>query len=136
MKKTISLLLVCLMIVSLAGCATATTTTVATTKPAATTVAATTAKPGPTGAPVKIGLGTVLTGDRALEGKYATNIVKILEQEINGAGGVLGRPLQIVVQDSLGTDIGAVNAYRKLADDKDIVAVPMTIWPLPQMRKN
>jgi branched-chain amino acid transport system substrate-binding protein len=118
MKKTISLLLV-----SLAGCATATTTTVATTKPAATTVAATTAKPGPTGAPVKIGLGTVLTGDRALEGKYATNIVKILEQEINGAGGVLGRPLQIVVQDSLGTDIGAVNAYRKLADDKDIVAI-------------
>lgn len=121
MKKSIALLLALAMIVTLAACGTTATTTAATTK-AATTAAATTAK-GPAGDPVKIGLATVLTGDRALEGKYATNIVKIVEQEINDAGGVLGRPLKIVVQDSLGTDIGAVNAYRKLADDKDIVAI-------------
>lgn len=124
MKKSIALLLVCIMFIGLAGCGSTATTTAATT--AATTKSATTAattKAGPTGDPVKIGVTTVLTGDRALEGKYATNTIKIIEQEINDAGGVLGRPLKIVVQDSLGTDIGAVNAFRKLADDKDIVAI-------------
>jgi len=126
MKKSIALLLACIIIIGLAGCGSTATTTAATTTKAAssqTSAATTTAKPGPTGDPVKIGVTTVLTGDRALEGKYATNTIKILEQEINDAGGVLGRPLKIVVQDSLGTDIGAVNAYRKLADDKDIVAI-------------
>ena len=73
--------------------------------------------------PIKIGLTTVLTGDRSLEGEYATNGAKIIQQEINDSGGVLGRPIQIVIEDALGTDVGAVNAYRKLADDPEIVAI-------------
>ncbi len=73
--------------------------------------------------PIKIGLATVLTGERALEGEYASNAAAIITQEINDAGGVLGRPIQIVIEDGLGTDVGAVNAYRKLADDPDIVAI-------------
>lgn len=73
--------------------------------------------------PIKIGLTTVLTGDRSLEGEYATNGAKIIEQEINDAGGVLGRPIKIVIEDALGTDVGAVNAFRKLADDPEIVAI-------------
>ena len=75
------------------------------------------------GDPIKIGLTTVLTGDRALEGQYASNAVKIIEEEINSAGGVLGRPIEVVIEDALGTDVGAVNAYRKLAADDDIVAI-------------
>lgn len=73
--------------------------------------------------PIKIGLATVLTGERALEGEYASNAAAIITQEINDAGGVLGRPIQIVIEDGLGTDVGAVNAYRKLADDPEIVAI-------------
>ena len=73
--------------------------------------------------PIKIGLTTVLTGDRSLEGEYAINAAKIIQQEINDAGGVLGRPIEIVVEDALGTDVGAVNAYRKLASDPEIVAI-------------
>lgn len=73
--------------------------------------------------PIKIGLTTVLTGDRSLEGEYAINGAKIIQQEINDAGGVLGRPIEVVIQDALGTDVGAVNAYRKLADDPDIIAI-------------
>lgn len=75
------------------------------------------------GDPIKIGLTTVLTGDRSLEGEYASNAVDIIVDEINAAGGVLGRPLEIVVEDALGTDVGAVNAYRKLASDEEIVAI-------------
>lgn len=73
--------------------------------------------------PIKIGLTTVLTGDRSLEGEYAINAAKIVQQEINDAGGVLGRPIEIVIEDALGTDVGAVNAYRKLASDPEIVAI-------------
>lgn len=75
------------------------------------------------GDPVKIGLATVLTGERAMEGEYASNAAKIVTEEINAAGGVLGRPVEIVIEDGLGTDVGAVNAYRKLADDPEIVAI-------------
>lgn len=73
--------------------------------------------------PIKIGLTTVLTGDRSLEGEYASNAAKIITEEINSAGGVLGRPIEVVIEDALGTDVGAVNAYRKLAADDDIVAI-------------
>ncbi len=73
--------------------------------------------------PIKIGLTAVLTGDRSLEGQYSRRVIEIVEEEINGSGGVLGRPIEIVIEDSLGTDIGAVNAYRKLASDDDIVAI-------------
>lgn len=73
--------------------------------------------------PIKIGFTTVLTGDRSLEGEYGSNAAKLVEEEINEAGGVLGRPIEIVIEDALGTDVGAVNAYRKLAADDDIVAI-------------
>ena len=76
-----------------------------------------------TGDPIKIGFTTVLTGDRSLEGEYGSNAAALVEEEINAAGGVLGRPIEIVIEDALGTDVGAVNAYRKLAADEDIVAI-------------
>ncbi len=78
---------------------------------------------GATGEPIKIGLATVLTGERALEGEYASNAAELITEEINSAGGVLGRPIEIVIEDGLGTDVGAVNAFRKLADIEDIVAI-------------
>ncbi len=74
-------------------------------------------------APIRIGMTTVITGDRALEGEYGVNAAAIAQEEINAAGGVLGRPIEIVIEDSLGTDVGAVNAYRKLASQDDIVAI-------------
>ena len=75
------------------------------------------------GDPIKIGMTTVITGDRALEGEYGVNAAAIAQEEINAAGGILGRPIEIVIEDSLGTDVGAVNAYRKLASDSDVVAI-------------
>ena len=72
---------------------------------------------------IKIGLTVPLSGDRASEGSYASNAAAIVEQEINDAGGVLGKQIKIEIQDSLGTDVGATNAYLKLAADDDIVAI-------------
>lgn len=72
---------------------------------------------------IKIGLTVPLSGDRATEGSYATNAVEIVVEEINANGGVLGKDIEILVQDTTGTDVGATNAYLKLAADDEIVAI-------------
>ena len=119
MKKLFALLLAALMVVGLLACgATPNETTAAADNPPADNEQA-----AASDEPIKIGLTTVLTGDRALEGQYASNAAAIVQEEINAAGGVLGGPLEIVIEDALGTDVGAVNAYRKLAADDDIVAI-------------
>ncbi len=118
MKKVLALILSLVMVFSLAGCGGSGT-------PSSPTPPSNSGSEtgGPSGDPIKIGLATVLTGERAMEGEYASNAAAIITQEINDAGGVLGRPIQIVIEDGLGTDVGAVNAYRKLADDPEIVAI-------------
>lgn len=135
MKKMIAITLAAAMIGSLAGCG-AKTADPASSAPAAaaqgtsegggtdgSTAAAGTDGTAASGNPIRIGLTTVLTGDRSLEGEYASNAAKIITEEINSQGGVLGRPIEIVIEDALGTDVGAVNAYRKLASDDSIVAI-------------
>lgn len=135
MKKMIAITLAAAMIGSLAGCG-AKTAAPASSAPAAaaqgtsegggtdgSTAAAGTDGTAASGNPIRIGLTTVLTGDRSLEGEYASNAAKIITEEINSQGGVLGRPIEIVIEDALGTDVGAVNAYRKLASDDSIVAI-------------
>lgn len=116
MKKLFAFLLAAAMIFGLCACG-------STSAPAANQAPAAEQAGSSDVAPIKIGLTTVLTGDRALEGQYASNAAAIVEEEINAAGGVLGRPIKVVIEDALGTDVGAVNAYRKLAADDEIVAI-------------
>jgi branched-chain amino acid transport system substrate-binding protein len=128
MKRIVALLLVGLMVFSLFGCSKKAAETTTDTQKEDTNAAETTKEADNTsgktsGDPIKIGLTTVLTGDRALEGEYASNAAKIVQDEINEAGGVLGRPIEVVIEDALGTDVGAVNAFRKLAADKEITAI-------------
>ena len=83
---------------------------------------------------VKIGLTVPLSGDRATEGSYATNAMKLVVDEINSAGGVLGKQLEVVVQDTTGTDVGATNAYLKLAADKNITVFNQKLRRRAQIR--
>ena len=131
MKKMLAVTLAVLMAGIVAGCGTKTESSAAAeTETAAvkseasdTEQAQESQEPSASGDPIRIGLTTVLTGDRSLEGEYASNAAKIITEEINTQGGVLGRPIEIVIEDALGTDVGAVNAYRKLASDDSIVAI-------------
>ncbi len=127
MKKAIALLLSSMAVVSLTACGTSSSAGTAgvaeDTGSAAGTAVSSAAESTVSGDPVRIGLATVLTGERAMEGEYAGNAARIITEEINSAGGILGRPIEIVIEDGLGTDVGAVNAYRKLADDPSITAI-------------
>lgn len=53
-------------------------------------------------APIRIGLQAPVTGAWALEGEMAVNAVRIVADQINARGGVLGRPIEIVIGDDQG----------------------------------
>jgi branched-chain amino acid transport system substrate-binding protein len=72
--------------------------------------------------PLKIGMVAPLTGPAAEVGRYETNGAKLAAEEVNKAGGVLGRPIELVIEDSQSTNPGTVLAFSKLAGDKDIPA--------------
>jgi branched-chain amino acid transport system substrate-binding protein len=71
---------------------------------------------------LKIGLVAPLTGPGAESGRFQINGAKLAVDEVNKAGGVLGRPLELVIEDDQTTNPGAVLAFSKLAGDKDIPA--------------
>src|SRR5271166_1424900 len=70
--------------------------------------------------PLKIGMVAPATGTRAEPGRYQIQGAKLAVEEINKAGGVLGRPIELVIEDDQTTNPGSVLAFSKLAGDKDI----------------
>jgi len=74
-------------------------------------------------APIKIGVVTTLTGERALTGQYTKNGVLMAIDEINKQGGVNGSKLEAVFEDDNGSDAGAVNAFNKLASSNVAVVI-------------
>jgi branched-chain amino acid transport system substrate-binding protein len=71
---------------------------------------------------LKIGMVAPLTGPAAESGRYQTQGAKLAAEEVNKAGGVLGRPIELVIEDDQTTNPGVVLAFSKLAGDKDIPA--------------
>jgi len=72
--------------------------------------------------PIRIGLQGPITGPWALEGEMAVNSVQIVVDQINARGGVLGRPIEIVLGDDQGSPRqSALVAQRMIAEG--VVAV-------------
>src|SRR5581483_4202161 len=53
----------------------------------------------PSGEPIKIGFGMALTGPLAANGKMSLVAMKIWEEDVNAAGGLLGRPVKLIYYD-------------------------------------
>lgn len=73
--------------------------------------------------PIIIGCETSLTGEKALTGEYMKNALDLAVERINADGGLLGRKVQVILEDDQGTDQGAVNAYNKLASSGACVVI-------------
>jgi branched-chain amino acid transport system substrate-binding protein len=71
---------------------------------------------------VKIGMVAPLTGPGAFSGQLQSQGFKLAVDEVNKAGGILGRQIEAAIEDDQTTNPGAVLAFSKLAGDKDIVA--------------
>jgi branched-chain amino acid transport system substrate-binding protein len=77
----------------------------------------------PAGQPIRIGVVTEVTGGAAMSGDHAVKGINLALKEINDAGGVLGRPLEVVVEDTQSKNPGAVAAFNKTVQTDNVVAV-------------
>lgn len=73
-------------------------------------------------AQIRIGLMAPLTGSWASEGQAMKQIVDLLAEELNNAGGVMGQKVEIVAEDDAGDPRTAALAAQRLST-RDIVAV-------------
>lgn len=74
-------------------------------------------------APIKIGGLFAVTGPAAFLGEPERNSAKMVVDEINKAGGVRGRKLELVVYDTAGDATKAVQLATKLIKDDKVVAI-------------
>jgi branched-chain amino acid transport system substrate-binding protein len=76
--------------------------------------------------PIKIGFSMALTGGLAANGKQALLGAKIWEEDVNKAGGLLGRQVKLVYYDDQSQPSNVPSIYTKLLDvDKvDLVVGP------------
>lgn len=77
---------------------------------------------------VKVGYIGSLTGDGALWGQAGLNGLLLAADEINAAGGILGKQVEIVQMDNRMQAVDSVNALKKLASDSAVCAVIGTTY--------
>jgi branched-chain amino acid transport system substrate-binding protein len=75
-----------------------------------------------TGEPIKIGLISPLTGFAASDGQAALNSANLAIKMVNEAGGINGRPLELVNYDDAGKPDQAASLARKLIEQDKVVA--------------
>ena len=68
------------------------------------------------GEPIKIGFSMSLTGPLAANGKQALLGAKIWEEETNGKGGLIGRPVKLIFYDDQSNPSQVPGIYQKLLD--------------------
>jgi branched-chain amino acid transport system substrate-binding protein len=73
--------------------------------------------------PIRIGLVSEITGPNAEAGANSVKGATLAMEEINRAGGVLGRQLELKVEDNQSTNPGSVLAVSKLANEGGLTAL-------------
>jgi branched-chain amino acid transport system substrate-binding protein len=73
------------------------------------------------GATIKIGMCAPISGSAAESGAHAVNGAKLAVDAVNKNGGVLGKQIELIVEDDQTTNPGIVLAFSKLAAQPDII---------------
>jgi branched-chain amino acid transport system substrate-binding protein len=73
--------------------------------------------------PIKIGALFAVTGPASFLGEPERNTAQMVIDEINAAGGIKGRKLQLVAYDTQGDATKAVQAANRLIKEDDVVAI-------------
>jgi len=81
------------------------------------------AAPGSAADPISIGYITPLTGSPALEGTYMSQGVELAVEELNGKGGVLGRPVKVIIEDGRADPQESTSAAERLIVRDRVVAL-------------
>jgi len=126
MKKIVSILLVASMIFVMAACTGQVAATGSASEGSAEVQTETSDQASNTteGAvstdPINVGMYTTLTGASANAGECQERGVRIAMDEINAAGGINGRMIELIVYDDGGTTEGAVKATTRLIEVDDV----------------
>jgi branched-chain amino acid transport system substrate-binding protein len=72
---------------------------------------------------IPIGIAFAQTSNVALLGQEGTDGVKIAEKYFNNKGGINGRPIKLVYQDTGGDEVGAINAFQSLISKDKVVGI-------------
>lgn len=73
--------------------------------------------------PIKIGAVLSLTGTYAAMGESEKNAIELEVKRINDAGGIGGRPIEVLIEDDATDDAQANAAASKLVEQEEVVAV-------------
>lgn len=71
----------------------------------------------------KVGALLSVTGPAAWLGTPERNTVRMIEEEINEAGGINGHPLEVIVEDTVGDATRTVTAAKKLISKDEVLAI-------------
>ena len=71
----------------------------------------------------KVGALLSVTGPAAWLGTPERNTVRMIEEEINEAGGINGHPLEVIVEDTVGDATKTVTAAKKLISQDEVLAI-------------
>jgi len=74
-------------------------------------------------AAIKIGLQGPMTGDYAYEGKGFENAVRMLVEQTNAAGGIMGRQVELIVEDDAGDPTQSALVAQRLVDAGVVAAI-------------
>lgn len=72
---------------------------------------------------IKIGVIYSATGVMAGRGDYMKNAIELATKEINDAGGVLGKNIELVMEDDQSDQTTAINMMNKMGSNQEIVSV-------------
>jgi branched-chain amino acid transport system substrate-binding protein len=72
---------------------------------------------------IPIGIAFAQTSNVALLGQEGTDGVKIAEKYFNGKGGINGKPIKLLFQDTGGDEVGAINAFQTLINKDKVVGI-------------
>lgn len=90
---------------------------------------------------IKIGVSCSLTGAWAANDLRMRHSLEMAVEEVNSAGGIKGRPIQLIYEDAESSSGGAIKAYNKIASEHSppvIIAAPFSVQVLalePYIRK-
>jgi len=73
--------------------------------------------------PIRIGGLFILSGSAATYGQFAEHGIRMAMDEINGKGGVLGRPLALQLEDDQGKAAVGIQAARKMVYQDKVAAL-------------
>jgi branched-chain amino acid transport system substrate-binding protein len=76
-----------------------------------------------TGDPIKVGAIVSATGNNSPLGEPERKVLEMMEASINAGGGVLGRPLDIVIEDDKSDAKEAATAASRLIDQEKVIAI-------------